>query len=159
VTRRLFSSLGALPLLAAPPSALLTPIDEAGFAKLLAAQKGKVFLADFWATWCEPCRTEMPKIAALHKKLSSRGLVWLTISADEPEDTSLAHDFLRKVGVVGPAYLKQAKSDEKFINAIDPKWSGALPALFLFDRAGNKAASFIGETEIAKIEAAILKLL
>jgi hypothetical protein len=50
-------------------------------------------------------------------------------------------------------------NDDHFINAIDPKWSGALPALFLYNRSGRKVTSFIGETDIGLVEAAIQKLL
>jgi hypothetical protein len=56
-------------------------------------------------------------------------------------------------------YLKQADDDDHFINAIDPKWSGALPALFLYDKSGHKVRSFIGETDMAALERAIQKLL
>ena len=61
--------------------------------------------------------------------------------------------------MTGTAYIKRARNDEDFINAIDRKWTGALPALFLYDRQGRKAASFIGETEASEIEAALRKLL
>ena len=61
--------------------------------------------------------------------------------------------------VQGPAYLKQADDDDRFINAIDPKWSGGLPALFLYDKTGHKVRSFIGDTEMATIEHAVHKLL
>ena len=61
--------------------------------------------------------------------------------------------------VEGPVYRKQADDDDHFINAIDPKWSGALPALFLYDRNGHKVRSFVGETDMAALERAIHKLL
>lgn len=148
--------LAAVPLSAASP---LTPLDESGFQKLLASNKGKVTLYNFWATWCEPCRKEMPLLAKLHAKLKPKGFSFVTISADEPEDVGRAGEFLAKTGVTAPSYLKNARDDEKFINAVDPKWSGALPALFLYDKAGKKVQSFIGETEIAALEAVISRLL
>lgn len=147
------------PLATAAPLEKLVQVDEAGFAKLLASHKGKVVLVDFWATWCEPCRKEMPLLVKLEGKLKARGFVFLTVSADEPEDAARAVQFLKTSGAAAPAYLKQAKNDEAFINSIDAKWSGALPAAFLFDRAGKKVKSFIGETEIPVVEAAITKLL
>lgn len=137
----------------------LRPLDEAGFRQLLGAQRGKVVLVDFWATWCDPCRAEMPLLVSLEKKWRDRGFVLVTVSADEPEQAGEALAFLKKSGVRLPAWQKRTQSDESFINAIDRKWSGALPALFLYDRNGNKVQSFIGETETSQIEAALRKLL
>ena len=154
--RHRLALLLCLPLLA---TASLIPVDEAGFQKLVAAHKGKVVVYDLWATWCAPCRAELPQLVKLEAKLRSQGVEVITISADEPEQKAAAEKFIAKYGVQGPTYLRQAKSDDHFINAIDPKWSGALPALFLYDKSGRKVRSFIGETDIATIEAAIHKLL
>jgi thiol-disulfide isomerase/thioredoxin len=137
----------------------LTPIDETGYTKLIAGHKGKVLLVDFWATWCKPCRAEMPELAKLAKKLSARGFDMATISSDEPEQEAAAVKVLKDDGVTSPGYLKQPKDDDKFINAIDTKWGGALPAMFLYDRTGKKIRAFIGETPVKEIEAAIEKLL
>ena len=148
-----------LTILLASIYSLLTPVDEASFQKQIVANKGKVVLYDFWATWCEPCRAELPQLIGLRAKLKARGFELVTISADEPEQAAAAEKVLRKSGAPLPAFRKQALNDDRFINAIDPKWSGALPALFLYDRSGRKVTSFIGETEISVIEAAIQKLL
>jgi thiol-disulfide isomerase/thioredoxin len=137
----------------------LTPVDEAGYQKVLAANKGKVVLVDFWATYCEPCRAETPRLVALASKLSARGFQLVTVSADEPEQEARATRTVADQHVPGPAYIRRAKDDDKFINAIDPKWSGALPALFIYDRSGHKTKSFIGETPTKDVEAAITKLL
>jgi thiol-disulfide isomerase/thioredoxin len=149
-----------LPLFATGPLPItLVPVDEPGFQKLVNSHKGKVAVYDFWATWCAPCRAELPELVKLEAKLRSQGVELITISADEPEQKAAAEKFIQKFGVTGPAYLKQAADDDHFINAIDPKWSGALPALFLYDKSGHKVRSFIGETDMAALEAAIHKLL
>jgi thiol-disulfide isomerase/thioredoxin len=137
----------------------LHPLDENGFQKLANSHKGKVVLYDFWATWCAGCREEMPKLVALENRLKSRGFELVTVSADDPEQDSDAEKVLRQFRAPEPGYRKQALKDEQFINAIDPKWSGALPALFLYDRNGRKVRSFIGETDIRTIEAVVVKLL
>jgi thiol-disulfide isomerase/thioredoxin len=152
----LIALLSAVPGLAA---AGMPPVDEAGYAKTIAAQRGKVVLVNFWATWCAPCRKEMPGLAAIAKKFSSRGMVLVTISADEPEDAPAAAAFLEQSGVRGPSYLKRTRDDDAFIRALDPAWSGALPATFLYDRKGRKVRSFFGEAELREIEAAVVKLL
>lgn len=139
---------------------LLKPVDEASYPRLVSGFKGKVLLVDFWATWCVPCRAELPQLVKLQAKLKARGLEIITISADEPETVNAAPKFLKSTGAdVLPAYVKRAKDDDKFIGALDPKWQGALPALFLYDKTGKKVQAFFGETPMEKIEAAITKLL
>ena len=158
-TKHALPFLLCLPLLATGPLVPLVPINEAGFQKLVDSHKGKVVVYDFWATWCAPCRAELPQLALLEDKLRSRGVEIVTISADDREHRAAAEKFIQMFRVDGPAYLKQAADDDHFINAIDPKWSGALPALFLYDKSGHKVRSFIGETDMAALEAAIKKLL
>jgi thiol-disulfide isomerase/thioredoxin len=137
----------------------LKPVDEAGFKQVLAGAKGKVVLVDFWATWCAPCREEMPQLVALESKLKSKGVQLITISADEPEQQKAAEQFLAKAKAQAPAYIRRAKDDDEFIRSVNPKWSGALPALFVFGKDGRLANSFIGSTPMKELEAAISKLL
>jgi thiol-disulfide isomerase/thioredoxin len=150
--------MAALLLSAAVPTKLL-PVDEAGYTKTLAARKGKVVLVNFWATWCEPCRQEMPELAKMAVALKARGFELVTISADEPEDEKDAVAFLAKAQIQDPAYLKKVKNDDAFITQIDPKWSGALPALILYDRTGKKVKTWVGETDLKALEAEVKKLL
>ncbi len=150
------------PLLAAAvlwPQAKLAPVDEAAYRALLKSNAGSVVLVDFWATWCAPCRKEMPLLGKLDGQLRDKRFHLITISADEPEKEPAAVDFLKKSAISGAAYMRRAKDDDKFAAFVDPKWDGALPALFLYDRQGKLAKSFTGETDVAVIEAAIRKLL
>jgi thiol-disulfide isomerase/thioredoxin len=154
--KRFLALLCCLPLLATGP---LTPINEAGFQKLVESHKGKVVLYDFWATWCGSCRAELPELVLLERRLGARGLEVVTISTDDRKHQAAAEKFIQMFDVQGSAYLKHAADDNRFIDTIDPKWGGALPALFLYDRAGHKVRSFIGETDMATLERAIQKLL
>jgi len=148
--------LAAVTLLA---QSKLAPVDQTGFTKLIASHKGKVVLIDFWATWCKPCRAQTPVLAQLEQKLRSRGFELVTISTDEPDKVDAALKVLADDHVTGAAYIKKAADDDKFYDSIDPNWGGAVPAMFLYDRSGKKVRSFIGETPVKDIQAAIEKIL
>jgi thiol-disulfide isomerase/thioredoxin len=136
----------------------LIPLDESAFYQMVASHHGRILVVDFWATWCAPCREELPQLAALQAARKNKGLDLVTILCDEPEQESAAAQFVAAHGAPAPHYIRRAKSDDAFINAIDPKWSGALPALFVFDRNGHQARSFIGETDIKQLAGYIDKL-
>lgn len=146
--------LGALCL-----SAQFKPLNESSYSQAVAAAKGKVVLVNFWATWCVPCRKEMPQLIALEQKLRAKGFQLMTVSGDEPETEKAAAQFANKFSLPEPRYIKRPANEDKFHASIDPKWSGELPALILYDRAGRKVRAFFGETDMKILEAAIAKLL
>ncbi|MBV9302638.1 MAG: TlpA family protein disulfide reductase [Acidobacteriaceae bacterium] len=152
-------SLAASPACLLAGTSTLIPLGEQAFHQMVARHRGKVLLVDFWATWCGGCREEMPKLVTLYSSERKNDFSFVTISCDEPEQAAAAISFLEKQSAPAPYYLKSAKNDDQFISAIDPKWSGALPALFLFDRTGQKVNSFIGETDIQQLKVSIDKLL
>ena len=95
----------------------------------------------------------------MERKLRDKGFVFIPISADEPGQTQTAAQFLAGLGLQSPAYLKQAADDQGFINSVSPQWSGALPALFLYDESGRLARFFIGETKTSAIDGEASRLL
>src|ERR1051326_250236 len=71
-------------------------IDQNGKTVHLSDYKGKVVLIDFWATWCVPCKAEIPWLIELHKKYGPEGLVLLGISMDE-DGWSVVNPFVEKM--------------------------------------------------------------
>jgi len=159
VTRRLVLLLGAALAAALAQPAGLIPLDEAGFQKLIASGKGRVLLVDFWATYCVPCRAEMPQLVALEGRYQSRGLKLIAISADEPEQEAGALEFLRKQRVRCRATSSgRATTTSSSTPSIQNGAANCRPC-FLYDRQGAKVKSFFGETDLAALEAALRKLL
>jgi thiol-disulfide isomerase/thioredoxin len=64
----------------------------------LAAASGKVVVVNFWATWCEPCRAEMPALDAYYQKHKGEGLEIVAISMDSPADENKAREIMRAFG-------------------------------------------------------------
>lgn len=117
-----------------------------------------VVLVNAWATWCQPCVEEFPDIMALHKKYKDQGLKIIFISADFENQTDNVLAFLKEQGVDFPTYLKSGK-DMAFINTIDPNWSGALPATWIFDSSGKKRHYWEGKASHKTIEAKLRDVL
>ncbi len=119
---------------AAPPLAL-TGIDGKGHD--LAAYRGKVVVVNFWATWCEPCRDEMPSLERLQKKIGVQRLAVLAVNVDEPE--SRIRRFLERTPLVFPVLTDPERRATKAWNV------RVLPATFIVGRDGRIRYSVVGE--------------
>jgi len=95
----------------------------------LAEQRGQVVLVNFWATWCGPCRQEMPHLNRLYDKYRSAGFVLLGVNIDD--DPRAAADLAAKLGVHFPVLLD---TDKRVSRAYD---MSAMPATLLIDRDGH----------------------
>jgi len=144
---------------AAQQPAKLAPLTLDGYNKMIAAHKGKVVLADFWATYCIPCRTEIPEIVKLAAQLRPRGLDLVIISADDPQQTAVALKFIAPKAPGLPLYIKQTDDDDKYAAGIHARWDGSLPANFIYDRTGVKRGAFMGEVPTKNLQDVLEKLL
>ena len=148
--------VAAVLLAAAPDEPIrVESIDAGRYASLLASMKGRPLVVNMWATWCEPCREEFPDLVRLHADFNGRGIKLVVISMDMASDLrQKVVPFLRSQGAGFPAFIKSAGDDDGFINAVDPKWSGALPATFVYDPSGRLVRGITGPTnyeELSKI--------
>lgn len=80
----------------APPLRAVT-LDAAKRVKTLADYRGKVVLLNVWATWCEPCRVEMPSIEKLHREFGGRGLSVVAVSVDDAGAEDHIRDFAKEL--------------------------------------------------------------
>jgi thiol-disulfide isomerase/thioredoxin len=142
-----------------PPPREIVALDEIGWERLRAQQRGRVLVVNFWATWCEPCREEFPNLVRLHNTYRSRGLSVVAISMDEPESRPAIEQFLKLQGANFRSYRQQFKDFEALVNSINPRWSGGIPATFLYDRQGRLVESWQGATTYEKVERAVKPLL
>ena len=74
-------------------------VDGTRRTKTLADYRGKVLVVNIWATWCEPCRVEMPSIEKLYKEFAPEGLAVVAVSVDDPGQEQHVRDFAKELGV------------------------------------------------------------
>jgi len=114
--------------------------------------KGKVVILDFWATWCAPCRAEIPDFIALQKQYENQGLVVIGASVDEG-GADVVKPFAQKLGINYPVVLADEKTQEAF-GGIE-----AVPTTFIIDREGRIVKEHMGFADKDKFENEIKPLL
>lgn len=143
----------------APPAIMqaeLTNLD--GTALKLQDFKGKVILVNLWATWCKPCREEMPELVKLQDEHRDKRFEIIGLNIDENEDAAMIKAFGEKMSLnyqlvkgepdLGGEFLKISKID-------------AIPQSFLIDREGKLVGVFIGggKSSVDKIKDNVAKVI
>ena len=96
----------------------------------LSELRGQVVMLNFWASWCGPCRKEMPLLEKIHKKYKRLGFTLLGVNVEE--NSSAAKKYLRDVKVSFPILFDRTNKTSKLYNV------SAMPTTILIDRNGNK---------------------
>lgn len=115
--------------------------------------RGKVVLVDFWATWCEPCKKEMPGYQRLVERYGPRGFAVVGLKFDTMKDTEDPIRFANRIGVSYPLAVASEELRQKF-GGIE-----GLPTTLLYDRQGILRKKVIGFEYTDAIESALKPLL
>jgi thiol-disulfide isomerase/thioredoxin len=127
-----------------------TFLDASGAEKDVSSLKGKVTLLNLWATWCAPCRKEMPELSKLQKDLGGDNFQVVEVSEDLKGYQASA-DFLKQVGADNLTLF----SDEK-AKALDAVKAPGLPVTLLLDKDGKEVGRLLGPAPWASDEAKAL---
>jgi thiol-disulfide isomerase/thioredoxin len=152
-TRKGKARVVALLFLVLAAASNLTPINEEQLSAVIREHQGQVVLVNFWATWCIPCREEILVLVRLYEERQGEGLTIISISIDEPEKKGHAGIFLEESHANFPAYIVNTEDLEAFLGVMDPTWTGAIPATFIFNRQGEKAFSHVGQLSYEELTA------
>ena len=140
---------------AAEPVTINT-ITQAGLKELAQNKSDKLRLINVWATWCGPCVTEFPGLVEIKRMFSRRDFEMVTVSADDPTKKDKALKFLKEEQSSSTNYIFNIDDKYKLIEAIDPKWQGALPYTLLVEPGGKIIYAHEGEINTKAVEKMIV---
>ncbi len=128
--------------------------DLQGVSQAVSQWKGNVIVANFWATWCTPCREEIPEFIALQQQYRDQGLMIVGIAIDQEEKVI---PYSKEFGINYPVLIGGLKA-MSFAEAAGNQMS-VLPYTVVFDKQGNITDTFLGRVHKKTLEKSILPLL
>jgi thiol-disulfide isomerase/thioredoxin len=137
----------AMPSSAPIFAAVLTDFDGQPIA--LSELKGKVVVLNFWATWCAPCRIEIPRLEEGHKKYGSRGVAFIGATVEDEADS--VRDVAKADGITYTVAMAGKEKGIALLQALGNKVAG-LPFTVVLDRQGNVVATKLGILTSARLQ-------
>jgi thiol-disulfide isomerase/thioredoxin len=124
--------------------------DAQGKRQTLAQWRGQMLVLNFWASWCAPCREEMPDFVSLRAQYRPRGVEFVGVAVDNSANVA---QFLQRQPVNYPILIGEGAAHNLARQLGNP--SGALPYTIVLDRDGNILLSHVGRLPRATLEAAL----
>ena len=128
--------------------------DLQGTSQRISQWRGQVLVVNFWASWCEPCRKEIPEFIAVQNQFRDQGLVFVGIAVDQPQKAAA---FSKDIGINYPV-LTGGMEAMSLAEAAGNR-QGALPFTVIIDRSGKIISTHLGLLSRSKLEATIKPLL
>lgn len=128
--------------------------DEKGHPQALKNYAGKIVVLNFWATWCEPCREEMPELSKINEAYKSKNLIVLGVAID---DVAAVNDFLKETKVNYPLFAADMQGMEIATNLGNDK--AVLPYTVIIKPDGSVAKTYFGRISKTLLEETLKTLL
>jgi thiol-disulfide isomerase/thioredoxin len=133
----------------------LDTLNAEGIKALLKNNSDRLRLVNLWATWCGPCVAEFSDLVTMNHMYRDRGLEFVSISADDPVNKDKALKFLQRKQASGSNYIYTGDDKYKMIEAVDPKWDGALPYTLLVEPGGKIVYAHQGAIDVEELRKVI----
>ena len=128
--------------------------DSNGQTQAIEQWRGQILVINFWATWCPPCREEMPELSHLHDRYKSKDVVVLGIAT---EDVAKIQEFARETKVSYP--LLAGDMDAMNLGSALGNNRGILPYTVIIDPDGDVVKTFFGQVNSAMLEEVLLPMI
>jgi len=139
------------------PAPTVKPLSLADFDALRAGLRGKVVVINLWALWCTPCRAEFPDLVAAQRRWAPRGVEFVFVSADAPEQRPEVAAFLAKMGVTAATW-QLADSQDAWTTHLGGQPDGSLPSTWILGPDGTVRFFWEGKTTPEKLDARLKTL-
>jgi thiol-disulfide isomerase/thioredoxin len=122
------------------------------------SSQSQLVLVNFWASWCEPCKEELPALWELKGLYPENNLKIVLVSIDDPDEIEAAAGYLRDNKMEFTTFYKGAQP-LKFVSRIFPNWSGSVPATVLMNSRAEIVDSWEGDATLEELKARVKKQL
>ncbi|NOQ25829.1 MAG: redoxin domain-containing protein [Bacteroidales bacterium] len=110
-------------------------VDFNKLEPLLHQKDDKVYIINFWATWCKPCVKEMPAFNQLHKEYANKNVQFLLVSLDFGNNVQdRVQTFIETHKLTPKVIILDDPDGNSWINKVSPNWSGAIPATIIYNK-------------------------
>lgn len=133
-------------------------IKLADFQKILQAPNDKVLVINFWATWCAPCIKELPLLEKLHHENPNAQVLLVSMDYDLDPDIEKVERFQNRKKLQAKILFLTENDPNAWIDKIDKRWSGALPATLVINTKTKKRELVQGELSEGQLEELIKKV-
>lgn len=145
--------LTSKPQISAAPFYTASLVDTSGAKTQLTQYRGKIVVLNFWATWCPPCREEMPELSQLHDNYQSKNVVVLGVAIDE---IAAVNAYLQTSPVTYPILLSENENMDLAMQLGNEQ--AVLPYTVIIDADGNVIDTFLGRISLELLEKSLQKL-
>jgi len=134
-------------------NAKVETITVASVEQKLKESKGKVVVVNLWATWCPPCRAELPDLNAFYKEADKDKIAFLSLSVDDPEEVEkTVRPFVAKQHLAFPVYVLKDPDLDELSKKLGVELDGAIPTTIVYNREGKPSKPWVGGISKKELE-------
>jgi thiol-disulfide isomerase/thioredoxin len=133
-------------------------VDLAGLQKVIQAPGTEVRVINFWATWCGPCVKELPLLEKLGQERTDVKVTLVSLDLDLDPNPEKVHKFVQRKKIKSSVLILDAGSGNEWIDKVDKRWSGALPATLIVNSKTGKSTLFERELHEGDLEKLIAEI-
>lgn len=119
------------------------------------ADNDTLYVVNFWATWCKPCVAELSYFEKANSRFQNKPVKVVLISLDGVKSRKRVENFVYENGIQSEVFLFTETNPNKWVNAVDSSWSGAIPATVMY-RHGKKKLFYEGDLNQSQLDSIIL---